>query len=155
MKDTDTLSPWSHYTSYKQFLITYITYSISCKSDSIPNLCYLSIKEKRNRGINPPILTGVSTTPDVCCASACKSICGESSTILCTDIWINSSNESSCCRTRPFSSKYELMTIQHASCQRSAVISSPSSSVSYTTSAEGKRKINKLKFSFYTMNDIY
>ena len=41
---------------------------------------------------------------DVCWASACRSICGESSTILCTDIWINSSNESSCCRTRPFSS---------------------------------------------------
>jgi hypothetical protein len=41
---------------------------------------------------------------------------------------MNSSNESSCCRTRPFSSKYALMTIQQASCQSSEEISSPSSS---------------------------
>lgn len=69
--------------------------------------------------------------------SACRSISGESSTIRCTDIWINSSKESNCCRTRPFSSKYELITIQHASCHRSRVISSPSSS-SYTASVMRK-----------------
>lgn len=132
----------------------YITYSISCKHDSMQDLFNLSLNEKRKRWINPQMLTGVSTIPDVCCASACKSICGESSTILCTDIWINSSNESNCCRTRPFSSKYELMTIQHASCQRSAVISSPSSSASYTTSVEGTR-ISNLKSFFYAMNNIY
>lgn len=73
-------------------------------------------------------LTGSSVSEVICCDSACSSISGESSTILWTDIWINSSNESNCCLTRPFSSKYELMTIQHASCHRSGVISSPSSS---------------------------
>jgi hypothetical protein len=31
-------------------------------------------------------LTGFSISPDVCWASACRSIAGESSTILCTDI---------------------------------------------------------------------
>jgi hypothetical protein len=45
---------------------------------------------------------------------ACRSICGASSTILWTFIWMNSSKESSCWRTRPFSSKYEEMTIQQA-----------------------------------------
>lgn len=74
------------------------------------------------------MLTGVSVSAVMCSDSACRSISGESSTILCTDIWINSSKESNCCRTRPFSSKYELMTIQQASCHRSRVISSPSSS---------------------------
>ena len=54
------------------------------------------------------VLTGSSTSPEVCWASACRSMGGASSTILWTDIWMNSSKESSCCRTRPFSSKYEL-----------------------------------------------
>ena len=79
-------------------------------------------------------LTGLSTVPLVCCASACRSIIGVSSTILWTDICMNSSNESSCWRTRPFSSKYELMTIQHASCHRSGVTSAFSSSSNSTQS---------------------
>lgn len=62
---------------------------------------YIILKEMDNA----ELLTGVSISPEVCCASACKSICGESSTIRCTDIWMNSSNESNCCRTNPFSSK--------------------------------------------------
>ena len=41
---------------------------------------------------------------------------------------MNSSNESSCCRTRPFSSKYALITSQHAVCHNSSDISSSSTS---------------------------
>ena len=85
-------------------------------------------------------LTGVSTTPDMCWASAWRSIWGESSTIRCTDIWMNSSKESSCCRTSPFSSKYELITIQQDSCQTSERTSSASSS-SYTSAQRHNERV--------------
>ena len=48
-----------------------------------------------------------------------SSIAGDSSTIRCTDIVMNSSNDSSCCRTKPFSSKYAVMMVQHDSCHAS------------------------------------
>lgn len=73
-------------------------------------------------------LTGFSISPDVCCASAWSSMAGDSATMLWTDIWMNSSKLSSCCRTKPLSSKYALMTIQQASCHNSSEISWSSSS---------------------------
>jgi len=46
-------------------------------------------------------------------------------TISCIVCWMNSSNESSCCRARPFSSKKELITVHASSCP---ISSSPSRS---------------------------
>ena len=37
-------------------------------------------------------------------------------TISCMVCWMNSSNESSCCPAKPFSSKKELITVQASSC---------------------------------------
>lgn len=46
-------------------------------------------------------LTGFSMVPEECWVSDCISMEGVSSTIRWIDIWMNSSNESNCCLTRP------------------------------------------------------
>ena len=116
---------------YNSFILTPI-YRSSLSSFRLKQVqclvCTGLNKLQKYNSITECMLTGVSVSAVMCSDSACRSISGESSTILCTDIWMNSSKESNCCRTRPFSSKYELMTIQQASCHRSRVISSPSSS---------------------------
>ena len=54
---------------------------------------------------------GVSISPWACWASPWRSIAGESSTIRWTFIWMNSSNESNCCRTRPVNDAFFVLFV--------------------------------------------
>lgn len=70
------------------------------------------------------VLTGCSSSFVWCWDTSSSSMGGCSCTISCMEMVTNRLKDSSCCRTRPFSRKYELMTSQHACCHTFSSFSS-------------------------------